>query len=219
MLHVVEAGLQADGARTYLAVAGGVEVSLALGSAATDPTAGLGGIEGRALRVGDKLAIGPSQVRAERAWPAGVPSCGIVGSATPATVAIVPGPHLAALPSGTAAALATSVWTVSARADRVGLRLEGVPLAGADVLDLVSLPMLPGAVQLPPNGLPIVLMPDAPTVGGYPVPAVIAESDRHLTGQLRPGDSIAFEWIDEREARRRSRDRALRLAAVAAELT
>ena len=207
-----------DGARTYLAVAGGLAVPLALGSAATDPTAGLGGIEGRALRVGDRLAFGPSQARAERAWPDGLPASGITDGVVPTTLAIVPGPHLDVLPGETANALAAAVWTVSARADRVGLRLEGVPLTGAAALDLVSLPMLPGAVQLPPGGLPIVLMPDAPTVGGYPVPAVIAESDRHIAGQLRPGDSIAFAWIDHEEARRRSRARAARLRAAVAEL-
>jgi antagonist of KipI len=78
--------------------------------------------------------------------------------------------------------------------------------------------MMPGAIQLPPTGQPIVLMPDAPTVGGYPVPAVIARSDRHISGQLRPGDEIAFEWIDEDEARRLARERAAWLAATAATL-
>ena len=77
--------------------------------------------------------------------------------------------------------------------------------------------MLPGAVQLPPSGQPIVLMPDAPTVGGYPVPAMIAAADRHITGQLRPGDELAFEWIDEDEARHRSRELAQRLGAGAAQ--
>jgi allophanate hydrolase subunit 2 len=147
-----------------------------------------------------------------------VPASGITGGVSPTTLAIVPGPHLEALPRETANALAAAVWTVSAQADRVGLRLEGVPLPGAAALDLVSLPMLPGAVQLPPGGLPIVLMPDAPTIGGYPVPAVVAESDRPITGQLRPGDSIGFTWIDHEEARRRSRERAAGLRAVMAEL-
>jgi antagonist of KipI len=111
---------------------------------------------------------------------------------------------------------------VTPRSDRVGLRLAGDAVAGAATLDLASLPMLPGAVQLPPNGQPILLMPDAPTVGGYPVPAVIAAAERHVTGQLRPGDELVFEWIDEDEARRRSRELAARLrsglsAAVAPE--
>jgi len=211
-------GTATDGVRTYLAVAGGFTVPQALGSAATDPTAGLGGIEGRALKAGDRLTIAPSVARVERTWPAGVPASGVVVTDGPASLVVVAGPHLEAMPKGTEEALAERVWAVAPRADRVGLRLDGTPLAGADALDLVSLPMLPGAVQVAPNGLPIVLMPDAPTVGGYPVPAVIAEADRHITGQLRPGDEITFEWIDEVEARRRSRARAAQMAAVTATL-
>jgi antagonist of KipI len=206
-----------DGARTYLALPGGVAAQEALGSASTDPVAGFGGLDGRALQPGDVLeprAESPSPVRC---WSADVPSSGVALADGPRRLAVVAGPHHSALP-GVDAALVGPTWTVTPRSDRVGLRLEGVPIADADAPDLASLPMLPGAVQLPPNGLPIMLMPDAPTVGGYPVPAVIADADRHVTGRLRPGDELVFEWIELDEARRRSRERAEALAAVAAEL-
>jgi hypothetical protein len=109
-------------------------------------------------------------------------------------------------------------WPVTPRSDRVGLRLEGPPIAAAGLLDLASLPMLPGAIQLLPNGQPIVLMPDAPTVGGYPVPAVVAEADRRITAQLRPGDELRFEWLSREAARERARQRRTWLLDMAAAL-
>jgi len=212
-----------DGARTYLALRGGIACAEALGSCATDPIAGFGGIDGRPLRSGDLLAArDPSATdeRAathERAWPDAQPASGIGRPAGPRVVRVVDGPHRDVLPASVATALVEHTWTLTPRCDRVGLRLAGEPIPGADMPDLVSLPMLPGAIQVPPNGEPIVLMPDAPTVGGYPVPAVVIEADRHITGQLRPGDEVRFEWVDLDEARRLARERfaELRQAAVA----
>jgi biotin-dependent carboxylase-like uncharacterized protein len=204
-----------DGARTYLALPGGVVAEEALGSASTDPVAGFGGIDGRALRAGDMLeARIPGGGAGERSWPAGLASSGVAQMEGVRRLAVTPGPHLESLPAGTDAAFAGPGWTVTPRSDRVGLRLDGAAIAGSGRLSLASLPMLPGAVQLPPSGQPIVLMPDAPTVGGYPVPAVIVGSDRHITGQLRPGDEIIFEWVDEAEARRRTREQTERLTAA-----
>jgi len=88
-------------------------------------------------------------------------------------------------------------------------------IAAADSLDLASLPMLPGAVRLPTNGQPIMLMPDTPTVGGYPVPAVVAEVDRPITGQLRPGDELRFDWTGLETARERARRQRTRLRDLA----
>ena len=85
----------------------------------------------------------------------------------------------------------------------VGLRLEGEALPDVADIDLVSMPMLPGAIQVPAGGQPIVLMPDAPTVGGYPVPAVVIEAERGRTGQLRPGDEVRLSFVDMAAARRR----------------
>jgi antagonist of KipI len=88
----------------------------------------------------------------------------------------------------------------------MGIRLEGVPPGVDGTLgalgDLVSFPMLPGAVEVPPDGRPIVLSVDAPTVGGYPVPFVVIEADAPVVGQLRPGDPVRFEPVDAATARR-----------------
>lgn len=196
-------GAATDGARTYLAVGGGVVAQSALGSSATDPIAGFGGIEGRPIRAGDALDVGMSGGRVERRWPAGMRGSGIVAGPGPVTLAVVAGPHHEMLPAASVAAFAEGPWAVSPRCDRVGLRLEGEPLSGVADIDLVSMPMLPGAIQVPAGGRPIVLMPDAPTVGGYPVPAVVIEAERDRTGQLRPGDELRFSFIDLAEARRR----------------
>ena len=186
-------------------------------SASADPVAGFAGLAGRPLAAGDLLDVGTGNGAGERRWPDGAVSSGIVSGGAPVELAVVAGPHLERLPSGFGDEMVGRTWTLSPRCDRAGLRLEGEPLDTGEI-DLVSLPMLPGAVQVPPNGLPIVLMPDAPTVGGYPVPAVVAEADRPRTGQLRPGDTIRFDWIDLAEGRRRAREQVERLAAIAASL-
>jgi biotin-dependent carboxylase-like uncharacterized protein len=197
-----------DGARTYLALAGGVAAQDAFGSAATDPIAGFGGIDGRPLAAGDVIAAPQTEPREEREWPAGVASSGVAVDHGPRTLAIVPGPHLEALPGSVGERLVSDIWTVTPRSDRVGLRLSGDPITEAASIEVVSLAMLPGAIQLPPNGQPIVLMADAPTVGGYPVPGVVAEADRYVCGQLRPGDEVRFEWIDAASARQRAATRS-----------
>lgn len=202
-------GAAIDGARTYLALAGGVRADVVLGSGSTDPVAGFGGLAGRTLREGDGIESAGHRLRSPRVdgpWPDGVPGSGIATLPGPREVAIVPGPHLERMRPHVRDALVDTVWTVTPRSDRVGLRLEGTAIDDAGDLDLVSLPMLPGAVQLPADGHPIVLMPDAPSVGGYPVPAVVAMVDRPVMGQLRPGDEVRFRWTDMETARSWWRD-------------
>ena len=143
-----------DGARTYLALAGGIQADLALGSASTDLTAGIGGLSGRALRVGDRLVPGrlSDDTLAATIWPSAIASSGIQGGAGPWVVAVTRGPHADA-DRGDAwsfDALVGRAWSVSPRSDRVGLRLDGDPLSAARAGreragDLVSIPMLPGA--------------------------------------------------------------------------
>jgi biotin-dependent carboxylase-like uncharacterized protein len=204
----LELGGALDGARTYLALAGGIGAQAVLGSCSTDPVAGFGGLDGRPLRAGDVITTPtrPGLARRtvpERDWPADLASSGVGTGDGPREVAIVAGPHLALLGWVVGRALAERAWVVSPRSDRAGLRLDGEPLPAVAPGDLVSLPMLPGAIQLPPAGLPIVLMPDAPTVGGYAVPAVVTAADRPTLGQLRPGDSLSFRWVDAESARAR----------------
>jgi allophanate hydrolase subunit 2 len=93
-------------------------------------------------------------------------------------------------------------WTVSPVGDRTGIRLDGEPLptSGAAAA-LVSFGLLPGAIQLPASGEPIVLLADAPTIGGYPVPAVVARADQPILAQRPAGERLLFRSVDARTAR------------------
>ncbi|HEU4674028.1 MAG TPA: biotin-dependent carboxyltransferase family protein [Candidatus Limnocylindrales bacterium] len=204
-----------SGIRGYLALAGGIDVPTVLGSASTCLAGAFGGLDGRPLREGDRVATRvPSSGEASRAgrverWTGPVRS----SAGDPAVVRITPGPH----GSGLVAALADATWEVSPISSRVGIRLTGTAIA-AGLGRLSSLPVAWGAVQLPPNGQPIVLLVDAPTVGGYPVVAVVASADRGVLGQLGPGDALRFALVSEAEARAAEIDRRRAFAALVADL-
>jgi biotin-dependent carboxylase-like uncharacterized protein len=175
-------GAPRRGLRTTLAVAGGIEVPPVLGSRSTDHAAGLGP---PALAPGDMLQVGAAPPRAP--FPAPSPPVlrdGLV------VLRVLPGPRLDRLPGGLGA-LGRTTWSVAPASDRTGVRLVGEPLP-VDPAALPSEGMPPGAVQVPPDGLPIVLGPDAGTTGGYPVVAVVVDEDRDLLAQLRPGEALGF---------------------------
>lgn len=177
------------GARCYLAVAGGLGVPSVLGSPSTYAPAGLGGWRGRLLAPGDRLPLTAPGPRPPGATPDRFrPLCG--GGAV---LRAIEGPEAGWLTDEARGALFAARFVVTPRSDRMGLRLDGPPLttrAGAPALP--SAPVLPGTVQLPPGGAPILLGPDAQTTGGYPRVAGVLSADRHLIGQLRPGDTARF---------------------------
>ena len=185
------------GARAYVALPGGVDVPIVLGSRSTCLAAGFGGLDGRALRAGDILrAARPSDtIRAGRAWPGPLASTA-PGSPSPSAVRIVP----AVEASTPLDALLSTGWTVDT-GDRMGIRLSGPPLPNGRV-SILSHGVPWGAVQVPPDGAPIVLLADHQTTGGYPLLGVVATVDRPVLGQLRPGDRLRFEAVDAAAARR-----------------
>ena len=166
------------GLRTYVGVRGGVDVPLVLGSRSTDTLSGLGRAP---LRAGDVLPVGAAVV--------GLPAGEAVAppSPRPAVVRVATGPRADWVPGG----LAERAYVVSDRADRVGIRLTGPPLPRRPG-ELASEGLLPGAVQVPPDGLPVVFLADAPVTGGYPVVAVVLPDDLPVLAQLRPGDALGF---------------------------
>ncbi|HVM29783.1 MAG TPA: biotin-dependent carboxyltransferase family protein [Candidatus Limnocylindrales bacterium] len=202
-----------SGIRSYLALPGGLDVPEVLGSPSTCLVGGFGGLDGRSLRAGDRLrpaAGGPSVIGR---WEDARSDLG-------APLRVVPGPHADELP-GAFEALLAGDFVVSARGDRQAIRLEGGQLpAGSGTI--VSQPMMWGAVQLPPDGRPIVLLADHQTVGGYPVPAVVISADLPRLGQLGPGDTLRFIPIGLAQARaelaahRRALGRLPELVAVGA---
>lgn len=177
-------GERRNGARAYLAVAGGIAIQPVLGSASTDLRSGFGGLHGRALRQGDRLPIGigdPGPPTARRATPARV-----------GPIRLLPGPHGDRFEEAALDRLCETAWSVSADADRMGYRLEGRPIARRERSELPSVGLPLGAVQVPPDGLPIVMLADRPVTGGYPVLACVARADIGRLAQLLPGDAVRF---------------------------
>jgi KipI family sensor histidine kinase inhibitor len=169
------------GCRAYVAFEGGLDVPVVLGSRATDLASGFGGYEGRALRTGDRLALLPQgPTRAAR-------SAGQSQMFTDVVEArVVLGPQADSFARSEIAAFLGAAWTVSTASDRVGCRLAG-PRLLAQPPEIVSDGMVPGCIQVPPSGQPIVMMADGPTTGGYPKIACVIRADLPLLAQLLPG--------------------------------
>jgi antagonist of KipI len=203
------------GAFLYVAVAGGVDVPPVMGSRSTYLPAGFGGHEGRRLRAGDRLPVGPmaSSPPPDFSCPP-VLRDAIAGGAE-APLRAVRGPQAGSLDAGAWRTLLESVFHVAPAADRTGYRLAGPPLAAVADAALPSEPGCPGAVQLPSGGQPIVLMADAPTVGGYPKPLVICAADLGRLAQRCPGDTVRFAEVDVATAQRAYRRRRVALWTLA----
>ena len=214
---VLAVGRCREGARSTLAVAGGWSVPMVLGSASTDLRGGFGGVEGRALREGDALAIGPApprnpaRVRVAPWWIDPAPDLVLSGDVP---VRLLPG-HDATRPGD---AVFGARWRVTAASNRQGLRLEGPALAldaAANGAARLSEPVGPGTVQLPADGQPIVLLADAQSHGGYPRIGHVARCDLPRLAQLRPGDTVRFLPCTREQATRLRLDQAARLARIA----
>lgn len=187
----VRLGAPTRGLRAYLAVRGGVVVEPVLGSRSFDT---LGRIGPPPLRPGDELPVGPDPGSGSPAWFERVPVARPSGDTLEVTV--TPGPRLDRLTPDAARLLLRTRWAVSPAGDRTGIRLEGPTLERIGG-EIPSEAMVPGAVQVPAGGRPIVLGPDCGTTGGYPVVAVVTRSDLDRMAQLRPG-----EWVRFRTRRR-----------------
>ncbi len=203
-----------SGMRSYLALPGGIDVPLVLASRSTCLTGGFGGLDGRAIAPGDELkpARAAGDATADQVWPSmeGDPLAERVVRIVPLENA--PGVHRDAI-----AALVGQAWTVSPVGDRTGARLDGAPIPTDETAaTLVSTGVLPGVIQLLPSGLPVVLLADAPTIGGYPVPAVVARADLPVVAQRQPGDDISFTVISASDARLAWAERRRELASATA---
>jgi antagonist of KipI len=229
----ISLGHATAGCRGYLAVSGGIDVPAVLGSKGTLVVAGLGGFAGRPLRAGDRLRIAASDrhrppsvgrtfslsesTAAGRRFP-NLPHRDSPGRSPasdparrPAELRIIPGEHADAF--GEAAWRRT--FRTSSRSDRMGLRLEGEPLPGAGAFaGMPSVAVFPGTVQVPPDGLPILLLADAQTIGGYPVLGQVIMADLPWAAQLRPGDEVRFQPVSLAEARAALRELATLVASV-----
>ena len=200
-------GHAAKGCRGYLAVAGGICVPPILNSYSTYAPAKLGGYGGRSLQTGDQLAIGnPLVTSFSTTWslnPDVVPL-----PANPCTLRMLPEGHL----SKAHQAMISTPMHVTAQSDRMGIRFsEAVPPLSATPL---SRAVLPGTIQLPPDGKPILLLCDAQTIGGYPVLGHIIAADLPRAAQLRPGNTVCFSQTTITEAHRLLRHQHNMLATL-----
>lgn len=168
----------------FLALEGGLDVPVVLGGRGLLLVAGLGGGAGRPLRRGDLLPLGALHGLAGRALEAPPEDDG--------PLPLLPGPDLAELPAGTFEQLCALPFTLDPRGDRTGLPLAGPRLPRAEGDAARSRPMLPGAIQLPAGGEPIVLGPDAPVTGGYPIAAILPRDALHRLCARRPGARVQF---------------------------
>ena len=181
---VLALGMPPVGLRTYLAVRGGVDVPPVLGSRSTDTLSGLGP---QPLAAGTLLAVGT--------LAADEPVVDVAPVRPPSSrpvLEVLPGPRRDWFAAEAWTALISTEWTVTADSDRVGLRLAGPELIRARPGELPSEGLVHGAVQVPPDGAPVLFLADHPVTGGYPVLAVVVSADLPAAAQLRPGDAVRF---------------------------
>lgn len=195
----------------YVAVDGGIDVPVVLHSRSTYVPGKFGGFEGRLLRHGDAIRPGTPNGRA--------PETGfhVPGELTPAYTAqavhLTRGPQAELFDEAAWETFLAEDYLVASASDRTGYRLEGKSLSNA-APNLPSEPGCQGAIQVSGDGRPIVLMADAPTVGGYPKIAVVSDSDLPIIAQRQPGDNVRFELITIEQSQRAARRRASDLQTI-----
>jgi biotin-dependent carboxylase-like uncharacterized protein len=215
----LKVGKVSPGARAYLAVAGGIDVPPYLGSRATFVRGGQGGLEGRALRKGDRLTLGPAPEEA----------AGAAGRAVPAelrrrlderpwVVRVVPGPQDHLFTEAGLERFFTAEWQLSPTSDRMGFRFIGPALemrerpdylvrdAGSGPADIVDDIIPVGGIQVPGGIEPIAMGVENPTAGGYAKIGTVISTDLGVLGQIRPMEPLRFAAVDVDEAQQIARD-------------
>jgi antagonist of KipI len=200
------------GARAYVAVAGGFDVPVVLGSRSTDLRGRFGGCAGRAVHGGDRLDFAAGPVApGVREWPeaaVGPTRDGIT------RLRVMRGPAQEPAADRAFAALTRGSFRVSSQSDRMGYRLAGSIVGAGTTASMVTAPTAMGVVQVPPSGEPILLMADRQTTGGYAAVAVVIAADLPLAGQLGPGHALTFEACTPEAADHALRQMEARLAAI-----
>ncbi len=201
---IISLGKMKDGCRAYISVRGGIDVPKVLGSRSTYIRGGFGGIKGRQLKTGDIIdGFGTEILEIGYSMPEDL----IPQFTNHFTVHVVLGPQVDMFTDKEVNTFLSSPYRVTLEADRMGYRLEGIPIAHEGrKADIVSDALLPGAIQVPKNGKPIVMMRDAQTTGGYPKIAVIISSDLSMVGQAKPNDAVEFSKITLKEAHKKLRE-------------
>lgn len=199
-----------QGCRSYLSIAGGLEIKKELGSASTYSPSVIGGIHGRNLVTGDIIHFKKNQTTLNKSslkplsnnisvspWevqqiiPLHIP---------PSTLYLIKGPEFELFTKSSQEKLFSDSFTISSKSNRMGYRLEGEQFALNEKIEMASTPVATGIMQVTHEGDPIILMADAQTTGGYPRIARVCAADIPLLAQMRPGEKISFTEIDEEES-------------------
>lgn len=228
--------LAEDGCRAYLGAAGGLDVPLVLGSRSTDVKSHLGGYEGRTLKTGDRLATGRQRLTDDRTSEAGgidVPRERSAemggdkgagrGSAAAGqehrhlphyghavSVHVVEGPQADWFGEEARKSFFDSTYSVAPASDRMGIRLSGTPVESLHGVDIVSDGIAAGSIQIPKNGMPIIMMADHQTTGGYAKIGTVCSFDLPRLAQVKPGDQVSFRRVSVDEAQKMLLDPAER---------
>lgn len=201
-----------DGAFGYLAMAGGFPGESVLGSRSLHMRAGIGGVGGRAVRAGDTFSVMTEQVGSDRALDA-------LDFHRHESIRVMLGPQERAFTDDGLATLLGEAFTVTHQADRMGYRLDGPVIRhGRDGYNIVSDGTAAGSIQVPGSGLPIVLMPDRQTTGGYPKIATVISADLRRLAQRRPGDNVRFTAVSLDDAVAAARSMAAMIDGLPASL-
>jgi antagonist of KipI len=191
-------GPTTSGARCYLCVQGGIAVKPFLESASTHILSGLGGFQGRPLRKGDVLRIGPASKRFRSRKIAAQASERLYERRV---LRVTPGPQADWFTESSLREFYAGTYRVGEQSNRMGLRLEGAAVSQRGARELITEGVSLGAIQVPAGGSPIILFVEQQTTGGYPKIANVISADLHRVGQLRPRDEIRFEQVTFGQAR------------------
>lgn len=204
-----------EGCRGWIAVSGGIDLPLVLGSRATDLRGCFGGLGGRALRDGDELPLGQPANKldfTERIASWGAPAEWARTASQHPILRVVHGTEWADFTAAAQAAFLHEPYTVTAEADRMGARLKAAALPRKTEAEMLSEAVVPGTIQVANDGQPILLLGDCQTIGGYPKIAHVITVDLPLAAQLRPNDSVRFHAVSLAEAEELFRARAADLS-------
>lgn len=231
---ILSFGVCKSGCRAYLAIAGGYQIVEIMGSKSTYLRAGIGGYQGRALQAADVLEINAPVAQAARfkqyfaqqaggditapAWHA---DAGYIRQALPvAVIRVIRGEQFELFAAESVEQFRQAIFQVSTQSDRMGYRLTGVSLQLKEPVEMISEAVSLGAIQVPPDGNPIILLADRQTAGGYPKIAKVALVDVDKLAQIKPGGKIRFKEItvDQAESLYLSREQTISSLQAAVQL-
>jgi antagonist of KipI len=199
------------GCRAWVAISGGIDVPVVLGSRSGDLRAGFGGVNGRPLRDGEEFPLGENPVRAttlieklddKRVASWKPPHDWSSTARREPILRFIRGSDSHRFTSSAFERLASEAFVVSPNSDRMGVRLDGPVLERINDVDLLSEAVAPGTVQVPPSGKPILLLNDCQTIGGYPKIAHVITVDLGIAAQLRASDRVHFQEVSLADAHR-----------------